>query len=117
MFEPKFIEHRGVRILHLDFTGLSLPDLVSAFDRAHRIILTESPRTLRIFTTLNSPLTKDSAEALKQFGLSNRDLVCASAVVGASFWRVIVTFLQTHGRDDLVLFNDEASALDWLASR
>jgi hypothetical protein len=25
--------------------------------------------------------------------------------------------LQAHGREDLVLFDDEASALDWLASR
>ena len=117
MFEPKFVEHRGARILHLDFTGLSLPELVSAFDRAHRLILTEPPRSLRVFTTLNSPLTTASAEALKQYGLSNRGLIRASAVVGASFWKVIVTFLQTHGREDLKLFDDEATALDWLAAQ
>ncbi|HEX7624187.1 MAG TPA: hypothetical protein VF400_11500 [Anaeromyxobacteraceae bacterium] len=117
MFEPTFIEHRGARILHLDFTGLPLPELVPAFERAHRLILTEPPRSLRIFTMLNSPLTKESAEALKQYGLSNRGLVRASAVVGASFWKVIVTFLQTHGREDLKLFDDEASALDWLAAQ
>jgi len=36
--------------------------------------------------------------------------------VGASFWKVIVTFLQTHGREDLRLFEVETTALDWLAS-
>jgi hypothetical protein len=30
---------------------------------------------------------------------------------------VIVTHLQVHGREDLVLFDEEQSALDWLASK
>jgi hypothetical protein len=33
------------------------------------------------------------------------------------FWKVIVTDLQAHGREDMQLFDDEASALDWLASQ
>ena len=117
MFEPTFVEHRGARILHLDFTGLALPELIVAFDRSHHLILTERSGSLRVFTTLNSPVTTASAEALKQYGLSNRGLIRASAVVGASFWKVIAADIQVHGREDLTLFDDEASALGWLASQ
>ena len=117
MFEPRFIEHRGQRILRLDFTGLSLPGLVAAFVEARRVTWAEPSGSVRILTTLSSPLTAESAEALKQYGLSNRGRVLASAVVGEGFWKVIVTFLQAHGREDLVLFDDEASAPEWLASQ
>ncbi len=115
MFTPTFIQHRGRRILHLDFTGLSLPELKAAFVEAHRVAWAEPAGTVRILTTLRSPLTPEAAEALKEYGLANRGRIRASAVVGDSFWMVVVAFLKANGRDDLVLFDDDASALDWLA--
>jgi hypothetical protein len=33
------------------------------------------------------------------------------------FWRVLVLGLQTSGREDVALFDDEPTALAWLASR
>jgi hypothetical protein len=36
-------------------------------------------------------------------------------MVGSRFWRVIAADVQAHGREELQLFDDEASALDWLA--
>ena len=62
-----------------------------------------------------SLLTPGAAAALKRLALSNRPYVRASAVIGTSFWKVIVTDLQAHGREDVMLFDDEASALDWLS--
>jgi ABC-type histidine transport system ATPase subunit len=118
MFEPKFIQHRGARILRLDFTGLTLNELVAAFELAHRTMLGEPVGSLRILTILRSQLTRDTADVLKRYGLANRKVsIRASAVVGSCFWKVIVTHLQMHGREDLVLFDEEQSALDWLASK
>ena len=117
MFEPKLIQHRGQEILRLDFSALSHAELLAAFESAGRLIRSRPPSSLRILTVLQARFNAESAEALKQYGVANRPHVRASAVVGTSFWRVVVTSLQVQGRDDLTLFDDEASALDWLASR
>lgn len=117
MFEPRFIEHRGQRILRLQFTDLSSHELVAAVDEVRRIVTAEPPRSVRILTILNSKLTAEGANALKQSALTNRPYVLAGAAVTTSFWKVIAADIQVHGREDLTLFDDEASALDWLASR
>jgi hypothetical protein len=89
MFEPEFVQHRGARILRLEFTGLTLQELVAAFDQAQRAIAGEPVGSLRILSILRSHLTRDTADAFKRYGLANRRLaIRASAVVGSSFWKV-----------------------------
>ena len=43
--------------------------------------------------------------------------VRAGAVVASSLWNVNVTRLQARGREDGMLFGDEATGCDWLASQ
>jgi len=117
MFEPKFIDHRGVRILRLEFSNLSSPELVAAGGQARRIIAAEPLRSVRTLTLMSSRLTAEAADVLKQCALANRPYVRAAAVVATSFWKVIGADVQMRGREDVELFDDEASALDWLASQ
>ena len=116
MFEPRFIEHRGVRILRLEYSNLSPAELATAADQVRRVVAAEPLRSVRILTIIHSKLSAPGADALKRAALANRPYVRAGAVVASSFWNVIVTDLQAHGREDMQLFGDEASALDWLAS-
>jgi hypothetical protein len=117
VFASAFIAHRGRRILRLDFDGLSEPELLAAFGKVREIVRAEPHRSLLILTRHNSQLTPATAAALKDLTLGNKPHVKASAVCGSSFWKVILVDVQAHGRDDLVLFDDEASALDWLAKQ
>ena len=38
MFEPKFMEHRGVRILRLEYSKLSSAELVAAADHVQQLV-------------------------------------------------------------------------------
>ena len=117
MFEPTFMQHRGKRILRLEFANLSGPELVAAAQQVQRLIAAEPLRSVRTLTILSSRLTAEGAEALKRGAVANGPYVVAGAVVATSFWKVIAGDVQMHGRADLQLFDDEASALDWLASQ
>ncbi len=117
MFESKFVEHRGQRILRLEYSKLSSTELVAATDQVRRLVAAEPLGSARILTVINSKLTAQGAATLKQCALANRPYIRAGAVVASSFWKVIVADVQVHGREDLTMFDDEASALDWLASR
>ncbi|MGC3996732.1 MAG: hypothetical protein QM767_04040 [Anaeromyxobacter sp.] len=66
---------------------------------------------------LRCRFNEESAEALKRYARANLPYVSASAVIGTSFWKVVVTSLKLHGRRDLQIFEDEPVALDWLAER
>jgi hypothetical protein len=117
VFATTFIQHRGKRILRLEFSRLSPAELVAAADQVRGIIASEPLRSVRSLTFLSSRLTEEGADALKRCALANRPYVRAGAVVAPVFWRVIATDLQKRGREDLRFFTDEATARDWLASQ
>jgi hemerythrin len=112
-----YVQHRGRQILRLDYGALATAELLEAFTIAGATIARAPLASLRILTVLTSPFTGETAEAFKRYALANRPYVLASAVVAGSFWRVIATDLQVHGREDLVLFGEEGAAKDWLAAR
>jgi hypothetical protein len=116
MFEPTFVEHRGARILRIEYSNLSSLELVAAADQVRRLVAKEPQRSLRILSVIQSKLTAQGGEALKQCALANRPYVRAGAVVASSFWNVFVHDLQAHGREDMRHFDDEASALEWLSA-
>ncbi len=77
----------------------------------------EPLRSVRVLTILYTRLTADAAAALKQCALANEPHVSATALVGSSIWRALGAVVQVRGREELLMSDDEASALDWLASR
>jgi len=113
-FEPRFVEVKSVRVLRLDFSGLSPRELIEAFARAGRLIASQPEASLRILTIFDSVFDEAAAEALKPFVEGNRPFVAASAVVTTGFWRVVLTSVKLNRRRDLQLFADEAAALEWL---
>lgn len=117
--EPVFFDHGGARMLRLEFpAGLAHRELLAAFDRAGAVVRAAPPASLRILTVLGARFNAESAAAMKRFALANKPHVRASAVVApGAFWRVVVTGLQVEGREDMTLFDGEAEARDWLATR
>jgi len=103
VFSPMFIQHRGERILRIDFSKLEAKDLAIAADQVRRIVTAEPPRSVRTLTILFTRLTAPH--------------IRARALVGPSFWRALGAVLQARGREEIMMSEDEAAALDWLASR
>lgn len=115
-FQPRFVWHRGRRVLRLDYRGLEPEELKAAFLEAGQVIAAEPAASLRILTVLESHFDADAVRALRRYAAGNRPHVQASAVVAAGFWAVVVTSLKLHERPDLYLFDGEETALDWLVS-
>ena len=67
-------------------------------------------------TPSRARLTPSDAETIKALAVSNAPYVRGIAVVGHAFWSVMVANLQGHGRRDVAVFDDDATALDWLVA-
>jgi hypothetical protein len=109
-----YFEHRGVRVLRLEYTGLAPAELSIAFQRARNVIDAAPAHSLRILTLLDSRFDEDGAEEFKRYAIANRPFVSRSAVVASGFWRVVATSVKLHGRTDLMLFDRPEAALAWL---
>ncbi len=118
MFTPVFVDHKGCRILRVDFSGLSVEQLVDATKDAMRAIAAEPLGSVRILTIANGQLDAHSAEAIRRYAAHNKPYVRASAVVGASgFQKILVVSIKVvQGRAALQTFESEEQAKDWLAS-
>jgi len=113
-FAPVFFEHRGVRVLRLEYTGLAALELPVAFQQARSLIAAAPAGSLRMLTLLDSIFDKEGAEEFKRYAVANRFFVRRSAVVARGFWKVVATSVKLHGREDMMLFDGEDAALAWL---
>lgn len=116
MFEPRLIGHRGRRILRLDFAGLSEPELLAALDEAQQVVQGAPFGSLRVLASYGASLTPRAAAALEPIAARNQPHVRACAVVGSGS-RNVFRDLSALGRERVMLFEDEASAVEWLAAQ
>jgi len=117
VFAPVFIDHKGHRILRLDYSGLSPDQLVGAMREAMRVVALQPPGSVRLLTIANALLDERSAEAIRRYARHNKPYVRASALVGPSpFQKVLLLSIKVQGRPELEAFDDEEKAKDWLVS-
>jgi hypothetical protein len=115
-FQPRFVEHRGRRVLRLDYSGLEPVELKEALRQAAKVIAAEPAASLRILSVLASRFDADAVRVLRHYATENRPHVRASAVVVAGFWAVVMTSVKLHERPDMYLFEGEEEALEWLVT-
>jgi hypothetical protein len=115
VFAPTFIHHRGQRILRLDFSHLEPAWLVVAAGHVRRMVTAEPLGSVRTLTVIFADLTSNSAAAIKHCALADKPHIRASAMVGSDAWRRVAADVRAHGREELTIFENEVSALDWLA--
>lgn len=116
-FAPEFLFRWGTRVLRLDYRHLAPLDLPEAFSEATRVVASEPLASVRTLTLLGERFDPAAAEALKQSAAANRPYVYASAMVASGFWTVVATSVKLHGRANLMLFDDEKTAIAWLSTR
>jgi hypothetical protein len=113
-----FIEHRHRRVLRIDYSGLSLSDLATSLQQSQELMFAEPPGSVRVLTLWDATLTRAAAELVRRHVVLNTPYVFASAVVTARpLLRVFFESMKVGGRERLKCFDDEPTALDWLAAQ
>ena len=115
----RFIEHKGSRILYIDFSHSAPDEVLETIEIAERTIAGEP--LLSVLTLTNAEKTMHDrrvAERLKTYIAHNKPYVKAGAVYGLNELRKIVfNFLNKATGRSLKAFDDLAEAKDWLVSK
>ncbi|HWR72629.1 MAG TPA: hypothetical protein VN604_05640 [Nitrospirota bacterium] len=115
----KFITHKGMRILHLDFTQAHPGEVIQIIQRAKSIIAAQPVKSIRTLTDVTDlKFNTDAAEAMKEFARHNKPFVAAAAVVGVTGLKQIIynAVVKFSGRN-LVAFDSHGQAKDWLVEQ
>lgn len=118
MERTRFIEHKGQRILLLDYSNLTKTDeLLREIERTTAFIARlPKERTLRAMTDgTGSVYNKRVLAALKEMAAHNTPYILAGAVVSTSgLHRVALLAINAFIRRPLHIFASREEALDWL---
>ena len=120
MERTRFAEHRGKRILILDYSGMKDPaQALAEIEHAKKVVATHPPSSLLVM-----PLVRDARynsavlQAMKEMASHNAPYVKASAVVGmGGLHRIAYQAVILFSRRNIQTFDQESAALDWLVSQ
>jgi hypothetical protein len=116
----RFIEHRGARILLIDFSGLQkTEEILREVEVAREVVAGQPPASLRTLTHVkDARYTPPVMEALKQLTVHNKPYVTAAAVVGMEgLHRVLFRAVVLFSRRNIEAFDTVEEARDWLAAQ
>jgi hypothetical protein len=120
MERTRFIEHRGKRILVLDYSDMRDPDeAIAAIEQSKRVAATHPPHSLLVMTVVrNARYNSAVLQALKELASHNEPYVKASAIVGmGGLHRVAYQAVLLFSRRKIPAFDTEQQALDWLVEQ
>jgi len=119
MERVQFIQHKGKKILHINFADCKADEVLTVIDQAKLSIRTQAPQSVLTLTDVtNTAFNSKVSDALKEFVMHNKPYVVASAVVGVTGLKQIIynAVMRFSGRK-LTAFDSAAEAKDWLAER
>jgi hypothetical protein len=113
-----FATHKGVRVFCVDYSGLvEMPELLRIAERATRLIAKEQASSLLVLVDLTD--TRYSLRLVRSLGelaAANARFVRARALVGLpALVRPVVREVARFSGRPAEMFDDRATALDWLA--
>jgi hypothetical protein len=116
----RFLDHKGRRIVLIDFSGTDPVQGKAVTDEALRVIAT-LPRdgsALTLTDVTGTTYTRQSIERMKQLTSHNKPYVKAAAVVSTSaIHRASITMVAIVSRRNLEVFDTRQKAMDWLATQ
>ena len=117
----RFIEHRGTRILLLDFVGITdVQEGLGAVENARQFIARQKQDgSLRICTDVtDTRYDRQIVDAFKRFTAHNKPFVKHSAIVSNSgMHRAAISMIAIVSRRKLHVVETRDAALDWLAEQ
>lgn len=116
----RFVEHRGHRILVLDYSDIRDPEqALAAIEAGRRLVAAQPPRSLLLMTVVRG--ARYNAEvlgAMKNLAAHNAPFVKASAIVGMSpLHRAAYRTILLFTRRNIPAYETEQEAMDWLAAQ
>jgi len=120
MDRTRFIEHRGARILLLDYSGMKEPqDALREIEKSRRIVARQPENSLRTLTYVkDARYNAEVIQAMKELAAHNKPYVKAAAVVGMSgMHRAVYSTLLLFTRRNIRAFDGLDEAKDWLATQ
>jgi hypothetical protein len=120
MARTNFIEHRGVRIAHLNFAQVASADVaLAAIEEAGQVVQAEPFRSVRTLTDVTGSRFNGAVlEAIKRLAATNRPYVLAGAIVGLSgLQKVVYTTVMKFSKRNIPVFDDVEAAMDWLVAQ
>lgn len=117
MARVNFIEHKGRKLLHLDFSHCKADEVLQVIDQAKSVIGSQPPKSIMTLTDVTETgFNSKVSEAMKEFVEHNKPFVAASAVVGVTGLKQIIfnAVVRFSGRQ-LHAFDSLDQAKDWLA--
>jgi hypothetical protein len=115
----KFIEHKGKKILHLDFTQARADEVIQIIREAKGVIAAQPEKSILTLTDVtNIKFNSAAADAMKEFASHNKPYVSAAAVVGVTGLKQVIynAVVRFTGRN-LVAFDSHGQAKDWLVTQ
>ena len=121
MDRVRFIEHKGKRIVLLDFVGIVDPQQgLAAVAEATRFIGAQpvGGNTMTLTDVTDTRYDRKIVEAFKEMTARNRPIVKAAAIVSdSSLHRAAISMIALFSRRKLEVFDSRAQALEWLATQ
>ncbi|HEX6037882.1 hypothetical protein [Longimicrobium sp.] len=116
----RFIQHRGQRILYIDFSELQhAEDILAEMDVARRIIRAQPQSSVRTLSNVRgAKYSPPVMDAMKEFTAGNKPYVRHAAVYGMErVHRVLFRAVLLFSRRSMEIFDDLDAAKDWLAKQ
>ena len=120
MERTRFIEHKGRRILLLDYTGVQKVDeALPEIQRTKEVVASQPKGSLLVMTVVgNARYNSEVLAAMKELAAHNGPYVKASAVVGmGGLHRIAYQAVILFSRRVIKTFDQEDAALDWLVQQ
>jgi hypothetical protein len=120
MERTRFIDHRGKKVLLLDYSGIREPaEAMREIEHSKREVEKHPPKSLRVLTdATDSHYDSSVVQALKDLAAHDEPYVIASAVVGVvGLKKVVLTGVNLFSKRKIVMFDTRPAALDWLVSQ
>lgn len=115
-----WIEHRGRKIVYVDFSNTDLAGVVQAIAEAKPLIAGEPPHSvLCLVETPGTRFSKDVADVVREFTEHNKPFIRMTALVGIEGLQKIAlnsVFVFTR-RKNIVMKGSRAEALDFLVAQ
>jgi hypothetical protein len=120
MERTRFTEHKGHRILLLDYAGVrDAEEAVREIEQSKRVVAQQPKGSLLVMTVVRDARYNTAVvQAMKELAAHNAPYVKASAVVGmGGLHRIAYQAVILFSKRKIQVFDQEADALEWLVAQ
>ena len=112
----QFLEHKGKRVLFINYSHCDVAMLKAVAEEGHRVISREEKGSVRTLNDVTGTgFDKESVGVLQSKVAANAPYVRRAAVIGISgLQRLIYESVQAFTKRRIPLFGSRNEALDWL---